>query len=124
MAPTLRGVTHIMVGVSEMQRSVDFYERTLGRRVHFRADDDLAFLDGGSVLIGLSSGLGRLRQPLAGAVEIVFGVEAVKPAWRTLSEQGVPFLREPREATPGGEWTATLLDPDGHYVTLFGPPGD
>ncbi len=117
------GVTHVMVGVSDMDRSVAFYEGALGRRVVFRVEDELTFIDGGAVMIGLNAALGRVRQPLAGATEIVLASEAVKAACRDLALQGIAIVREPRQATPQGQWTATLADPDGHYVTLFGAPG-
>jgi predicted enzyme related to lactoylglutathione lyase len=121
---TSSGVTHIMLGVSDMQRAVAFYEGTLGRAVRFRVEDALTFIDGGTVTIGLSAGLAKARQPVAGAMEIVFTVDGVKPMWRTLVERGVAFIREPQQATAQGEWTATMTDPDGHYLTLFGPPGE
>jgi predicted enzyme related to lactoylglutathione lyase len=81
------------------------------------------FIDGGQVTIGLSTGLARRRQPVAGATELVFTVESVKASWRALTAKGIEFVVEPRPAT-GKEWTATLADPDGHYLTLFGPPGE
>jgi predicted enzyme related to lactoylglutathione lyase len=121
---TCSGISSIMLGVSDMSRAVAFYEGTLGRPVRFRAGDGLTFIDGGAVMIGLSAPLAKVRQPVAGAMEIVFAVDGVKPMWRTLQERGVAFIREPRPATPQGEWTATMTDPDGHYVTLFGPPGE
>ena len=113
-----------MLGVSDMKRSLAFYEETLGRPVRFRVDDSLVFLDGGAVMIGLSTGLAKVRQPAAGAMEVVFSVGGVRPASQRLRDKGIEVVREPRVATPNGDWTATFADPDGHYVTLFGPAGE
>ena len=122
--PLTSGVSHIMLGVTDMKRSLVFYEATLGRPLRFRVDDSLVFIDGGAVMIGLSTGLAKVRQPAGGAMEIVFTVERVKRASQHLRDNGIEVVREPRVATPNGDWTATFADPDGHYVTLFGPAGD
>jgi catechol 2,3-dioxygenase-like lactoylglutathione lyase family enzyme len=116
-----QGLSHIMIGVTDMDRSIAFYEGTLGRPVRFR-HEGFAFIDGGGVTIGLSRELGRSRQPLAGATELVFGVPDVKAAWRALAARGVAFIHPPRQIN-SEHWGASLADPDGHYVTLFGPEG-
>jgi predicted enzyme related to lactoylglutathione lyase len=115
------GVSYVMLGVADVERSAAFYEHTLGRAVRFRSGN-LVFVDGGGIAIGLSADLGRTRTPLAGAVEIVFGVDDVVASWRALSERGVNFVQSPRRVTDR-DWAATLVDPDGHYVTIFGPQG-
>ena len=120
-AVTGSGVTHVMLGVSDLGRSIAFYEQTLGRTVKFRTEA-IAFIDAGAISLGLSGDLARARQPLAGAVEIVFSVPDVFHAWRDLTSKGVTFFREPRQVTPT-DWAATLLDPDGHFLTVFGPKG-
>ncbi len=117
------GLSHVMLGVTDIERSTKFYEKTLGRRVIFRAGDGLVFVDGGPVAIGLNQALSAARQPVAGAVELVFGVENVKASYRALVRKGVIFVVEPRQATDK-EWVATCADPDGHLLTLFGPPGE
>jgi catechol 2,3-dioxygenase-like lactoylglutathione lyase family enzyme len=122
-ADAVGGVIYVMLGVTDMARSVAFYEGVLGRRVVFRAGDELVFVDGGAVTIGLNAALGRLRQPVAGATELVLASDDVQGATRALAAAGVPVVRDARLATPQGQWSATVADPDGHYVTLFGQPG-
>jgi predicted enzyme related to lactoylglutathione lyase len=118
------GVSYVMLGVTDMARSRKFYEQTLGRPVKFATDGDgLTFIDGGSITIGLNKGLAARRQPVAGAVELVFSVDSVKASFRALVEKGVAVVTEPRQATDT-DWAATFEDPDGHYLTLFGPPGE
>jgi predicted enzyme related to lactoylglutathione lyase len=113
------GVSYLMLGVADVDRSVAFYESTLGRPIQFRVEG-LAFVDGGAVTIGLSRDLGKARQPLAGAVEIVFRVESVTASWEALKAKGVPFVRDPRQVNDQ-DWAATMEDPDGHYLTVIGP---
>ncbi len=84
--------------------------------------DALVFIDAGPITIGLNKGLADRRQPVAGAMELVFAVDSVKESFRALSAKGVSFVVEPRQATDT-DWVATFPDPDGHYLTLFGPPG-
>jgi catechol 2,3-dioxygenase-like lactoylglutathione lyase family enzyme len=122
MSTTGSGVTHVMLGVSDVARSTAFYEQTLGRPVRFKTEA-IAFIDAGAISLGLSSDLAKARQPLAGAVEVVFAVPDVHRAWRDLAGRGVNFLREPRQVTPT-EWAATFVDPDGHFLTVFGPKGE
>jgi catechol 2,3-dioxygenase-like lactoylglutathione lyase family enzyme len=123
MSTALTGLSHVMLGVTDIDRSTKFYEQTLGRKILFRAGDGLVFVDGGHVAIGLNTGLAAARQPVAGAVELVFGVTDVTAAHRDLTAKGVIFITEPRQATDK-DWVATFGDPDGHLLTLFGPKGE
>ena len=71
-------------------------------------------------MLMLNSGLRRPEGPLAGAMEIVVAAESVTAGHRQLIEKGCKFINEPREVTPGS-WACTFSDPDGHWLTLFGP---
>ncbi len=115
------GMAYVMLGVSDIERSTSFYEGTLERPVQFRAGG-LAFIDAGPVTIGLSLELGKSREPMVGAVEIVFRVDDVTASWRALAANGVAFIHQPRQIN-GDDWGATFTDPDGHYLTLLGPQG-
>jgi catechol 2,3-dioxygenase-like lactoylglutathione lyase family enzyme len=116
------GIAYVMLGVTDLDRSLMFYEHTLGRPVKFKSAE-FAFVDAGPITIGLSPSLGRNRPHLGGAMELVFAVESVNASWRELSTNGVTFVNSPRQAT-GNDWVATFTDPDGHYLTLFGPKGE
>ena len=122
MSPTGSGVSYVMLGVTDVERSTRFYEQTLERPVRFKADA-LVFIDAGPITIGLNKGLADRRQPVAGAMELVFAVDSVRASFRDLAAKGVRFVVEPRQATDK-EWVATFADPDGHYLTLFGPAGE
>jgi predicted enzyme related to lactoylglutathione lyase len=50
-------------------------------------------------------------------------VDDVKASYRTLKSKGVEFMNEPRDVN-GQEWAANFRDPDGHLLSIFGPPGN
>jgi catechol 2,3-dioxygenase-like lactoylglutathione lyase family enzyme len=117
-----KGIAYIALGVTDLERSVAFYRDTLELPLQFQ-HGGLAFFGAGPVTLMLTGELAKVRTPLAGGVELVFTVEAVHPVWRRLAAKGVPFFREPRQVTEK-DWSAVLTDPDGHFLTLFGPPGE
>jgi catechol 2,3-dioxygenase-like lactoylglutathione lyase family enzyme len=122
MSDLQKGVGSIVVGVTDFARSVAFYRDTLGLALQFQ-QEGLAFFAAGPVSVILSAGMGRVRTPVAGAMELVFPVENVKRTARALAAAGVAFYHEPRQVTEK-DWAANMLDPDGHFLTLFGPPGE
>jgi catechol 2,3-dioxygenase-like lactoylglutathione lyase family enzyme len=121
MSDLKNGVGYIVIGVTDLPRSVAFYRDTLGLPLQFE-QGGLAFFTAGPVSIILSAEMGRVRTPVAGAMELVFPVDDVKRVWRALTAAGVTFFREPRQVTEK-DWAANMQDPDGHFLTLFGPPG-
>lgn len=117
-----KGVAYIMLGVSDLDRSVTFYRDTLELPLQFQ-HEGLAFFSAGPVTLMLNVGAGKVRTPIAGAVELVFAVESVKAAWRNLAAKGASFFREPRQVTEK-DWSAVMTDPDGHFLSVFGPEGE
>ncbi len=116
-----KGVVAMVIGVSDLERSVAFYRDTLGLALQFRSEG-LASFGAGAVSLLLNPGAARIREPIAGAIEVVFGVESVKAAWRQLVAKGITVFREPRQVTER-EWSGVFTDPDGHLLSVFGPPG-
>src|SRR5690349_18296248 len=112
-------ITLISLGVSDLQRSISFYRDTAGFDLQNQFDA-FAFFSAGPVMLMLNSELRRPDGPLAGAVEIVLASDGVTAAYERLKANGCSFVKEPREVTPGS-WAATFRDPDGHWLTLFGP---
>jgi catechol 2,3-dioxygenase-like lactoylglutathione lyase family enzyme len=117
-----KGIVAIVIGVTDLERSIAFYRDTLGLTLQFRSEG-LAFFAAGQVSLLLNRDAARIRQPVAGAIEVVFGVENVNATWRDLVAKGITVFREPRQATER-EWSGILTDPDGHLLSIFGPPGD
>lgn len=109
----------VMLGVTDLNRSVAFYRDKLGVSVK-QEIPGFAFLDGGGVTLCLSQPLARATGPAASATEIVFSVEDVRAAYEVLRGRGVQFTHEPRNVS-GPMWAANFEDPDGHRLSVFGP---
>jgi len=112
-------ITLIVLGVSDVSKSVAFYRGKAGFEFQNQTES-LAFFSAGPITLMLNGGLRRPDRPLAGAMEIVVATESVVASHRQLVERGCNFINEPREVTPGS-WATTFSDPDGHWLTLFGP---
>lgn len=112
-------ISLIVLGVTNMSQSVAFYRDTLALQLQTESPE-FSILGAGNVSLALNRGLGRTMTPNAHAMEIVFPVQSVGEARSLLSGRGAKFINEPHEVSPGS-WAATLTDPDGHYLTIFGP---
>lgn len=115
----LTKVGNIMLGVTNLETSLRFYRDVLGLSVQF-AIEEFAFLDGGGVTIVLR-GTPNLGEP--GDVmrtEVVFAVDDIDAAYRSLKARGLSFRVEPRVVT-GDRYAADFRDPDGHVLSIFGP---
>lgn len=115
----LSKVGTIMLGVRNIENALPFYRDTLGLPVRF-AVEGFAFLDGGGVTIALR-GTPNLGEP--GDVmrtEVVFAVDDIDAAYRSLKARGLSFRVEPRVVT-GDRYAADFRDPDGHVLSIFGP---
>jgi catechol 2,3-dioxygenase-like lactoylglutathione lyase family enzyme len=113
-------VSHVMLRVADIERSVAFYRDAVGLEV-IAAAEAFAFLDAGTIRLALN------RSDDAGATdsltEIVLEVDDIEPAYREMSERGVPFAVAPREVTRAGDRSlhaAHFRDPDGHLWSLTG----
>ncbi|HYL39638.1 MAG TPA: VOC family protein [Bryobacteraceae bacterium] len=109
----------IMLGVTDLQKSIAFYRDQLGLQLAAQFEG-LAFFDGGGVTLALNRGLAQATGRGAGATEIVFSVEHVQAACDALRAAGVEFLNQPRVVS-GANWAANFRDPDGHLLSIFGP---
>jgi catechol 2,3-dioxygenase-like lactoylglutathione lyase family enzyme len=114
-------VSHVMLGVSSIEQSLPFYRDKLGMKVQHQTPG-FAFLDGGSLTLALSEEIWRSRGKTAGAMELVLGVENVRSSYAAMKQRGVTFVNEPRLIN-GRDWAANFRDPDGHLLSIFGPPG-
>src|SRR5260221_6878160 len=95
----LSRVSTIMLGVSDLNKSLEFYRDKLGLTVKMQLTE-IALLDAGPVMLGLSQALGRTTTQKSGASEIVFQVENVRTAQAALSAKGVTLVREATHVTP------------------------
>jgi len=115
----LSQIKAVMLGVRDLPAALAFYQDKLGLKAIMQ-EPNLALLQCGSVLLGLSRGHTNLAPHVAGATEVVFQVQSVRSAHRDLSAVGVAFTTEPRPATPT-DWVAHFKDVDGHLLSVFGP---
>ena len=109
----------IMIGVSNLSRSLGFYCEKLGLNLQ-REFPGIAFLDGGRVSLCLSEPAAKMRGRLPGSGEIGFSVKDVNAAYRGLEARGVTFTHPPRSLAPA-HWIANFDDPDGNHLSISGP---
>jgi len=112
-------ITLVVLGVSDLAKAVAFYRDQAGFPLQGQMEQ-FAFFNAGNIQLMLNAGLRRPSGPLAGAMELVIAAESVTARYRELMDRGCAFINEPRQVT-GDSWAATFADPDGHWLTLFGP---
>jgi catechol 2,3-dioxygenase-like lactoylglutathione lyase family enzyme len=117
----LSQISAIMLGVRDLSQALAFYRDKIGLKVIMQ-ESQLALLQCGTIMLGLSRGHAQAATHIAGATEVVFRVESVRAAHRSLTVQGVSFVTEPRQAT-STDWVAHFRDIDGHLLSIFGPEG-
>jgi len=112
-------ITLVTLGVTDVAKSVAFYRDKAGFELQGQMEQ-FAFFSAGSINLMLNAGLRRPNGPLTGAMELVIAAESVTARYAELRQQGCTFINEPRQVT-GDSWAATFTDPDGHWLTIFGP---
>ena len=114
-------ISAVMLGVRDLPEALAFYTEKLGLKVIMQ-ETQLALLQCGTVMLGLSRGHAHASPHIAGATEVVFQVTMVRAAHCALTARGVSFVTEPHQATPM-DWVAHFRDADGHLLSIFGPEG-
>jgi predicted enzyme related to lactoylglutathione lyase len=111
----------IQLPVSDLERSIAFYSTVLGFTMTERRDD-LKFAHIDTNVPGLQIGLNQVPEPKGtGSVILNIGVADVIVARKTLETRGVKFRGE-TVVIPGKVALARFDDPDGHALSLAGPP--
>lgn len=100
-------IPHITFPVSDLKRTVNFYENVLGLKKTGEWGNYATF-DVGGVTLGFEP-KGRFQMYLL--------VDDVDEAYRTLKGKGVRFVTEPKDQSWGGR-TAEFVDPDGNMFIL------
>lgn len=117
----ITGITAVMLGVRDIPAALAFYRDTLGLAVIMQ-ESQLALVQSGVVMLGLSRGHAQSAPHIAGATEVVFRVDNVRAAQQALTARGIAFLGEPRQIT-ATDWASHFRDADGHLLSIFGPEG-
>lgn len=113
-------VSHIIVRVADMARSLAFYRDLVGLPV-LSESPVFTFLDAGSIRLALNAAAGTEQD--TSATEIVFEVDDVQAAYESMAARGVPFELAPRAVMENEERSlhaAHFRDPDGHVVSITG----
>jgi len=103
----IKKIAHITIGVSDLKKSMQFYQDILGLE-KFGEWPAYAIFD----IAGVSFGL----EPKA-KLEICMLVDDVDKTYQNLKDKGAKVVVEPKEPSWGGR-AATFLDPDGNKVTI------
>ena len=107
MTTLIKKVYHITFPVSDLKRTVAFYENILGLKKTGEWPNYAEF-DVGGTHFGFEKG---------GKLEIFLIVDNVDKAYQSLKEKGVKFVTEPKD-THWGARAATIVDPNGNMFTL------
>ena len=119
--PYYRPNVVVQLNVSDLGKSIAWYEQVLGFKTTERRDD-LKFAHVETNVPGLELGLGEGgTQKGTGAVIINFSVVDVAAARALLESRGVVFTG-PTQVIPGKVALAAFRDPDGNQLRLAGPP--
>ena len=109
----------VQLAVSDLDRSIEFYTKTLGFELEARNDE----LEWARIKVGISGvtiGLGTATPPEgSGSVSLNFGVRNIEKTRAELEAQGVEFLG-PTINIPGVVQLADFHDPDGNKIRLAG----
>ncbi|MGE5676392.1 MAG: VOC family protein [Mycobacterium leprae] len=119
-------IEHVGIMVTDMERSLEWYQRVLGlrlrERIRLNENTELAFLTVGDSELELvaKTGTGTSKAPLEGVVNhVAFTVADIAAALNHLKEHGVVLLNEqPMAFKALGTRGAFFLGPDGERLEL------
>lgn len=116
-------VDYIMIVVSNMKRSVEFYRDKIGLPLKFESPEWTEF-NTGTTTVALHGGGApdasdtAFQGKLAGTCSIGFNVKNVVRTYEELQKRGVKFLTPPSERPGERIKLAVALDPDGLPISF------
>jgi catechol 2,3-dioxygenase-like lactoylglutathione lyase family enzyme len=116
-------VDYIMITVSNMKQSIEFYRDKLGLQLKFDSPEWTEFVTGPTTL-ALHGGGVQSRDSLfnkekaAGKCSIGFNVPNLDQTFSELKSRGVHFVMEPQARESEGIRLAVALDPDGLEISF------
>ena len=113
-------IDYVMVMVSDMSRSVQFYRDKLGLRPRFESPEWTEFETGTTVLALHGGGKPATisHDPKAGTASIGFYVDNLDDKFNELKEKGVTFIMPPTDRAEERIKLAVCLDPDGLPISI------
>ncbi len=111
---------YVMVTVSDMARSVQFYRDKLGIPMRFESPEWTEFETGATVLALHGGGKegGRSHETFAGTASIGFYVDNLDTKYNELKGKGIEFIMPPTDRMEEKIKLAVCLDPDGLPISL------
>lgn len=117
----LGSLDHVFYRVSDMDRSVRFYQEVVGLALVRRYDDNWAELDAGPVRVALHGTKDGAPVETGGAT-VAFRVEDLDGTRASLGARGVAFVHE-GEVEGYGRF-ALFPDPDGNLIEVIEYAGE
>lgn len=116
-------VDYVMIVVSNMNRSIEFYRDKLGLKLKFESPDWTEFQTGATTVALHSGGApdasdAAFQRKLAGTCSIGFNVEDLNLTYEEMQKRGVKFLMPPSERPGESIRLAVALDPDGLPISF------
>jgi lactoylglutathione lyase len=114
-------IDYLVVGVSDMQRSIRFYRDVLGLSLSSESEDWTEFQTGKTKLalhITSKKGVSTGGDIVAGTSQISFEVPDIDKIYRELQAKGVRFVMAPQAREGEGIKLAKCLDPDGFTISI------
>lgn len=114
-------VDYIMIIVSDMKRSIEFYRAKLGLQLKFESPEWTEFITGATTLAlhgGGERGERLHGKKRAGTCSVGFNVENLDQIYEQLKSRGVHFMMAPQAREGEGIKLAVALDPDGLEISF------
>jgi lactoylglutathione lyase len=116
-------IDYVMIGVSRMDPSVEFYKDILGMPLKYKTNDWTEFQTGATTLaLHLSkpqTSPATAQGGLApGTLSIGFNVTDLEKTYQELKSKNVRFVMEPKMREEEGIKLAVFLDPDGLEISI------
>ncbi len=114
---------YVLVFVSDMDRSVDFYRDVLGWPLKCHSPERSEFASEGTILAlryaSRPNGAAAVLGEIAGRCQLGFWVEDVEAFHRDMVARGTPCIQPPTEDASGAK-LAVYADPDGLPFSVAG----
>lgn len=119
-----RGMRHLALCVTDVERAKEFYQRVFGMRVAWQPDPDNAYLTSGCDSVALHRGDpgDRNHQALDHLGFVIATIPEVEAAWSWVQANGIAVAK-PLARHRDGAVSFYIRDPDGNSIQVLYEPG-